>query len=67
MEAYLFRLEIDNYIGHGRHFNIIADSLEEAWKILFELAVPECTYPQMCSWEVTFLGEGKLIENREEI
>ena len=65
-EAYLFKLEIGNYLGEGKHFNIVADSMEEAWKILFEIAIPECTYPRMWSWNVTFLGEGKLIENREE-
>ena len=65
MESYLFRLEIDNYIGHGRHFNLVADSLQEAWKILFELAIPEFVYPRMYGWHVTYLGSGKLIDNRE--
>ena len=66
-EAYLFKLKIGNYIGSGKHFNIVADSLEEAWKILFELAIPDHTYPEMWEWNVTYLGSGKLIENREEI
>ncbi len=64
MKAYLFKLEIGNYMGEGKHFNIVADSLEEAWKILFELAIPDHTYPRMQSWTVTYLGSGKLIENR---
>jgi hypothetical protein len=40
--------------------------LEEAWKILFELAVPDYVYSQMDSWNVTYLGKGKLIDNRDE-
>ena len=67
MEAYLFKLEIGNYRLSGKHFNIVADSLEEAWKILFELAVPNHVYCSMNCWNVTYLGKGKLIENREEI
>ena len=67
MEAYLFKLEIGNHIGEGRHFNIVADTLEEAWGILFNIAKPHQEYPCMSSWNVEYLGQGKLIDNREEV
>ena len=66
-QAYLFELEIGNYKGKGKHFNIVADTLKEAWEILFEIAIPDQVHEFMTSWTVTYLGTGKLIENREEI
>jgi len=66
MEAYLFKLEILNHAGKGKHFNIVADSLYEAWKIFFEIALPINVYSHMYGWNATFLGVGVLIDNREE-
>ena len=63
MEAYLFKLEIGNHIGAGRHFNIIADTLEEAWGVLFSIATPHQDYKRMTYWNVEYLGKGKLIEH----
>ena len=63
MEGYLFKIEIGNYTGHGRHYNIMADSLEDAWIKLFELAIPEHIYSQMVHWHVTYLGSVKIITN----
>ena len=62
-EAHLFRLEIGNHLGEGTHFNIVAESLEEAWMILFELAIPKYIYHNMTGWRVDYLGSGKLITN----
>ncbi len=64
--AYLFKLEIGNYTLGGTHFNIVADTLKDAWKILFEMAIPEWVCAHQTSWNVTFLGAGRLITNRTE-
>jgi hypothetical protein len=66
IEGHLFKLEIGNYIGGGKHFNVVADSLGEAWKIFFRIAVPNHVYDNMYEWNVTYLGKGKLIDSREE-
>jgi hypothetical protein len=63
MEAYLFKIEIGNHIGVGKHYNIVANSLEDAWQILFRMAVPVHAPMDMWSWHVTYLGSGKLITN----
>jgi len=60
-EAYLFKLEIGNYLGKETHYNIVAETREKAWEILFRLAVPEHTYERMTGWHVTYLGSGILI------